>query len=234
MISKELWIHNILNCIKEIASPEFQLKAWVQGKVDYSSFEETMCNLFDDSFEEFIDNYAKQFDLTDEQIHKLDQIRNALKAYRIKPPEIMIKDPEWLKIQKMAMETLKAFGIEKFLEPSKYIFKISLLGSIRTLADLETQKRAWIEMRRPNKNPFQEDINRFFDYSDDKGILLHYKDYEITDEQHEILLLLHNELSKYHEKHKNEQNLENILNDPEWHKVVDLAKDTIAKFPEDI
>ena len=69
MIKKNLWIRNILACVREVASRDYQERAWLRSEV-YApcSFEEMMCGLFDDCFiREFINEKADEFGLSLEQ-----------------------------------------------------------------------------------------------------------------------------------------------------------------------
>lgn len=66
MIKKNLWIHNILNCVKKIANRDYQERAWLRHEVHWPcSFEEMMCSLFDDcSIKEFMNEKVNEFDLS--------------------------------------------------------------------------------------------------------------------------------------------------------------------------
>lgn len=238
MISKELWIKNIVDSLKQLASAEFQEKGWVRGEIhDYCSYIETICGLFDDSsFDEFIDNQAKKFGLTDDQIQKLDNLRKVVREFNRKhwdyeDPIIIIKDPEWLKIRQMANEALRSLGIEKYLDPSKAIFKESLLHRIMWISDSEDQAKSWIfQERDPKHNPFESVMRDFFDSCKVGDILSHPKEYELTDEQYRILVCLYNALKIYREKTKDTQDLRKILNDPEWHQIQQLAQEVLKVF----
>ncbi len=236
MISKKRRIANIMSCLKQIASSEFQEKGWVKIEVhDYCSFAETLSKLFDDDyFEDFIDNEAKEFGLTDRQIKKLDQLRNSINAYVDKhgcyrEPELIVKDPEWIKVRQLAKEALEVFHISNYLDPSKTIPKESLLSLISCFVSPIFQKRVWIEQRRPNKNPFREWMNDFF-YSTaykTNEIIEHFQDYDITEEQQKYLVKLYDTLKLYWEKKKDVEDLNEILQDPEWHQIQDLSAEVL-------
>jgi|SRR5579872_3420679 len=234
MIPKELWIENIIEFLKQIASEEFQVKGWVLGEVhDYCTFVETMCGLFDSSnFEEFIDCRAHEFGLSDEQIKMLDQIRKALNAYDRKhgcyqDPAIIIKDPEWLKIRQMARDVLRALNVGKHLDPSKSIIKEAFIHTIYEISRPEFQERIWIKERRPGKNQFRELVKAFFVTYKGDEILKIPNEYEITQKQQQILSQLYNKLREYEEKIGDEENLSKILADPEWHHIQQLAKEAL-------
>ncbi|HEX4839953.1 MAG TPA: hypothetical protein VFU89_05890 [Rhabdochlamydiaceae bacterium] len=236
MISKEVWVQNIISFIEQIASAEFQEKGWVNNEIhDYCTFVETMCGLFDDSnFEEFIDNEAAGCGYTEEQIRKLDELRCALNAFDLQhgcyeDPAIIVKDPEWLKIRELANEALKSLGIEYFLDPSKAIFKDSLLNSIYYLADPEAKTR-WCMQERGSEHLFDELMNGIFKKGKFAEIVTCYKEYEITDEEIEVLRKFYNALNAYREKKQGAQDIREIFNDPEWHKIQSLAGEVVKVF----
>lgn len=239
MISKEIWLRNVTNGVKEIASAEFQEKGWVKGEIhDYCSYIDTMCGLFDDSlFDDFIDEQAKKFGLTDDQIQKLDQLRQAIRKFEkryggYEDPSIIIKDPEWLKIRQIAKEVLKSLGMENDLDPSKDIFKSSLIFAVRDFANARSQERIWIKERRSGSNPFQELVEKFFHSPTCKTdeIIKHYKEYAISENQREVLVKFYTVLKEYVQNLKNSNDLQAILNDPQWHQIQILAMDVLKIF----
>lgn len=239
MISKEIWLKNITDSIKEIASAEFQEKGWVKGEIhDYCSYVETMCGLFDDSlFDEFIDKWAKQFGLMDEQIQKLDQLRQAIRKFDkrfggYEDPAIIIKDSEWLKIRQIAKEVLKSLGMEKDLDPSKDVFKDALIFTVRDFANAKSQRRIWIEERKRDTNPFEELVDKFLHSSACKTqeIMEHYKAYAMTEGQKEILVRFYKSLKEYVTNLKDAKNLQTILDDPKWHEIQSLAMEVLKQF----
>lgn len=234
---QEIWFKNIVEYLKQIASAEFQEKGWIRNEIhDYCTFVETMCGLFDDSnFQNFIDKYAKPFGLSGDQINKLDKIRNALNDYDAKhgcyeDPSIIVKDPEWLEIRKMAKDALNSLGITKYLDPSRSMFKDSLLYTIDDIRNKDSQERVWIKERRPNDNPFQDLMDSFFSVAKAKMVIDNYKDYEINDDQSVLLKSLYDALYKYKEVHEKEENLQKILDDPEWQKIQSLAGEIVKAF----
>ena len=237
--SKKRWLNEIIESLKEIASEEFQEKGWVKGEIhDYCRFAGTICGIYEYAhLEDFIDNYAKKFELSDQQIQKLDQLRHALNAYVDKngcyeEPEIILKDQEWHKIRQLAQECLRALHVEKYLDPSKDIPKKSLLYSIYHLTTPKSLERIWIEERKQGTNPFLESMDKFFHdpaYKT-KDIIEHFRDYEVTEEQQRCLVKLYDVLKTYWEKKKNEENLRKILDDPEWHQIQSLAKEVLTAF----
>jgi hypothetical protein len=66
MTPKNLWIQNVVESLKQIASEEFQIKGWVKNEIhDYCTFLETKCGfLMDDDIEGFLE-HAKEFGLSE-------------------------------------------------------------------------------------------------------------------------------------------------------------------------
>lgn len=159
MIKKNLWIRNILACVREIANRDYQERAWLRNEV-YApcSFEEMMCGLFDDCFiSEFINEKADEFGLSFEQKTALSDLVNALDKYDDNPeiyfssPPLevdeskILLDPEWYKIRKMAQKVLSAFGKIKYEPEDKEWWLQFILHSISTYSDVEQQRRMWID-----------------------------------------------------------------------------------------
>lgn len=239
MYSKERWLKEITDPLKEIASIEFQDKGWIKGEIHaYCRFAGTICRLYEDAFfEDFIDNQAKTFGLSDHQIKKLDQLRNALNAYVDKhgcyeEPDIIVKDPEWHKIRQLAKESLDAFYISNYLDPSKKIPKEALLHLISYFVSPEFQERVWFREKRPNENPFREWMEKFFFSSahKTKEIIEHFREYEITEEQQCYLIKLYEMLKLYWEKRRDEENLQIIFQDPEWHQIQSFSDEVLKMF----
>jgi hypothetical protein len=236
MNPKDVWIHNVIESLKEIASAEFQEKGWVKNEVhDYCTFVETMCGLFDDSnFDEFIDEKAADWGYTEEQIDKLDKLRDALNAFDAEhgcyeDPAIIVKDPDWLKIRELAKDALKSLGIEKYLDPSKSIFKDSLLNGIYYLTDPGTQAR-WCMQEKASEQLFDELLNGMFKKCKFSEVVAHYKDYEITDDQAQALRGFYQALKAYREKTQDARTIREVLNDPEWHQIQALAGEVVKAF----
>lgn len=222
--------------LKQIASAEFQEKGWVKiENYDYCSFSETLCKLFDDAnFEDFIDNDAKTFGLSDHQIGKLDQLRNSINSYVDKrgcyvEPEFIVKDPEWHNIRQLAKECLEAFHISNYLDPSKAIPKEALLYLISNFSSSKYQERVWVLENRSHENLFREWMKDFF-YATDyktKEIIENFRDYEINEEQQRYLVKLYDTLKLYWDKKKGVEDLNEILQDPEWHQIQALSAEVL-------
>ena len=236
MIPKDIWIRNVVESLKQLASEEFQVKGWVENEIhDYCTFIETSCGfLMDDDIEGFL-KHAKEFGFSEEQIKKIDKVRIEFERYSdeksgYEDPLTIINDPEWHKIRSLAKEALDSLGITRYLDPSKSIIKYSLLYNIFWISDSQGQHRIWILERRANSNPFKELLDGFFNTSKASKVIANYKEYEITDEQVKKLKELYELLKNYGEKVKDEENLQKILDDPEWRQIQTFAKETILIF----
>lgn len=119
MIERGEWLSRILRSIEIVSDIDFQIKIWVKGEEQdkyFSSYAEHMCAFFDDSdFEGFLGEYWPQFGLSEDLHKKLIYLRDCLEAYNkdeaLTDDEI-VKDPEWIKITKVAKNTLEAFRQE--------------------------------------------------------------------------------------------------------------------------
>jgi len=107
-----------LYSVYEISDKEYQQRIWVEGKgPEVSSFEEAICDFFDDG-QEIILEYEK-YGITEKQFKLLLQLQKMLEEFLDIVPEIVdektdiLPNPKWLKIQKMAQKVLKAFKYQK-------------------------------------------------------------------------------------------------------------------------
>jgi hypothetical protein len=233
---KDVWIHNVIESLKQIASAEFQEKGWVRGEIhDYCCYIETIAGLSQEGlFNDFVDEKAKEFGFSDEQIKKLDQFRKAIRAFDLKfggweDPKTIISDPDWLKIRELAKDALKSLGIEKYLDPSKSIFKDSLLNRIYYLTDPDAQER-WCMQERASEQLFDELMNSMFKKCKFSEVVTHYKEYEITDAQALTLRQFYEALKAYREKQKDTRDIREVFNDPEWHQIQALAGEVVKIF----
>ncbi len=235
---KDLWIQNVIESLKEFASSEFQEKGWIKGEIyDYCCYTEIICGLFHESiFDDFVDEKAKEFGFSSDQIEKLDRFRKAVRVFDARyggweDPQIILNDPEWSRIRELAKDALKSLGIEHYLDPSKDIFKKSLLRLIYWIADPEIFKQKSLQ-ERPNteKNPFEEFMDDIFRSSKFEEIIAQYKEYEITESQLILLKSIRDKLKLYKEKTPKPHNLIEVLEDPEWHQIQILATEVVNAF----
>ena len=114
-----------------------------------------------------------------------------------------------------------------------------LLDSIRTIADLEYQRKLWIEGIPGLVGDWEETMCQFFDDASIDDMLKEIDpNYGWSDKQIEELWRLRNIVRVYSNNiYKELENKgedyaypKNILIDPRWHKVVACAKDTLKAF----
>jgi hypothetical protein len=237
MTPPKLWIRNVIESIKQIASAEFQEKGWVKGEIhEYCTFVETMCGLFDEGvFDDFIDNKAKEFGFTDDQIEKFDDLRLALNEYDAEhgcyeDPNDIIRDPEWLKIRRMAKDVLTSLGIVKYLDPSKSIFKETLLTRLYYISVFADEVPKDFSEQKNLIDRSQNAIRVIFENCNIDDILEHPGDYEILNDQHKALADFCQRIKSYSEKIKDPKSLEGMLDDPQWHEIQKMAQKIIEMF----
>lgn len=235
-ITKDLWIWNIVQYLKQIASEEFQYRGWVKNEIHkYCTFIETCCGLFDDINIAGFFEHAKEFGLSDIQYDKIFDACKAFKDFSEKfdgyeNPLLIVKDPELPQIRQLAQNALISMGITRYLDPSKQIFRDSLLRNIYWISSQEIQQRIWVIDKNMKIDPFEELMEGFFITSKASMVIRNYKDYEITENQVAKLQELYNHLETYREKTKSEHDLQKILDDPEWQRIQDLAKQIVTLF----
>lgn len=235
---KDLWIKNVIDSLKEFASSEFQEKGWVRGVVhDYCCYIETINGLFQEAvFDDFIDEKAKEFGFSSDQIEKLDRFRKAVQAFDTRyggweDPKDILNDPEWSKIRELAKEALISLGIEQYLDPSKAIPKKSLLNLFYYMSEPENVDR-WVmrEVRKGERNPFEEFMDDIFRMCKLEEIIAQYKDYDITEDQLKSLKLLRDALVAYRKKTLEIKDLREVLGDVEWQRIQALAGEVVKAF----
>ncbi len=111
-------LKGLLYVIANIADPEYQNRIWIKGEgPQCSSFEETMCNFFDDYEAEDVLNKYKKYGLSSRQYRMLKKFYKCLRNYSDKTTAFydieIVNDLKWHKIQKMAKEVLEVFDYKK-------------------------------------------------------------------------------------------------------------------------
>ncbi len=100
----------------------------------------------------------------------------------------------------------------------------SVLEIIKSISDLEYQRRVWICGEIPGTD-FDETVNNYS--LDAEGILDHYKDFEITEIEFQVLKKFDNQFRDFYRKnnwpHK-------FINTSEWTNIMALAKETLKTF----
>lgn len=102
---------------------------------------------------------------------------------------------------------------------------ISVLETIHGISDKEYQKRVWIRGEGPECDDFTETACHFF--GDGDPMLENYKDFGITESQYEILKKFRDEFRSFS---KNHDLPPDFTDDPEWGKIMELAKEVLEAF----
>jgi|GEM_PF-557985 len=242
MIKKNLWIKNILTSVQKIASREYQERAWLRNEI-YApcSFEEMMCGLFDDCFiREFVNEKADEFGLSTEQKTALSELVIALDKYDDNPEiyfsnyplEVdeskVLLDPKWHEIRKIAQRLLSSFGKIKYDLEDKEWWLQFILHSISTYSDTEKQRRMWINKSEVFwSTPFDMYEGLFTDLEFDDFIDKYAKNFALTEDQIADLDRFRFQLKTTPFKTTNP---ENILDSPDWGKIVHYAREVLDAF----
>ena len=110
-------LEGILSVIEKISNIQYQQKAWIERKILYATFEETMHQLFDDyELNDVLHNY-EVYRISNSQYKILNHFKAVVDRYSdekmswlgsVNPKEIL-EDSKWHEIQNMAKEVLEAF-----------------------------------------------------------------------------------------------------------------------------
>ena len=130
-------------------------------------------------------------------------------------------------------------SIDDVLEYDKRCSRMNLLLKlIQNISDSEYQKKAWIECSIPNVvDSWEETICMFFDDTDIDEFLKILMpelnpEFGVSTHQIEQLWKLRNIVDSYNSKVPKYRYVDpkKVLADPEWHKVVECAKETLKAF----
>ncbi len=239
MIKKNLWIRNIVSCVRSFADREYQEIAWLRHEAYYPfTYEEIMCQLFDDCFlEEFMAEKADEFGLSSVQKMALSELVIALRKYGGNP-EIyypllpicideakMLKDPEWHTIQKLAQKVVEAFGKIKYESEDKEWWWYFILNAIFAYSNVDNQKCMWVDK---SQTFFSTPLDMYeglfvsceFDYFMDE----YAKKFELTEEQ---IVVVNRFRSQLKQTPFRTTKFENLLDNLEWQKLQMLAGEAI-------
>jgi len=93
------------------------------------------------------------------------------------------------------------------------------------IASKEYQKRVWIKGEGPEVDDFDDTVNDFFVECD--SILENYKDFGITEIQHQLLKKFRDQFRTFSDENNWPQGFIDI---PEWGKITDMAKEILKAF----
>jgi hypothetical protein len=98
------------------------------------------------------------------------------------------------------------------------------LGTIKSISDIEYQRRAWIRGEPPGTD-FDETVNNYS--LDAEGILEHYKDFKITEIEFQILKKFDERFRDFYRRNNWPQR---FIDTPEWGKITEMAKEILKEF----
>ena len=105
----------------------------------------------------------------------------------------------------------------------------SVLETIEGISDKEYQKRVWIRGEGSEVDDFDETTCNFF--QDGNGVIQNYKDFGLSDKQHQILAKFRDEFDAFCNGPALKHYLpENFIDTPEWERIMNLAKEVLKAF----
>lgn len=105
----------------------------------------------------------------------------------------------------------------------------NLIDTINSIADSEYQDRVWVKGLGPEVDSYTETICYFFD--EVEFILSNYKKYEISETQYQLILQLRDLVEAFSDEVTGIADPKTeILPNPEWHKIQELAKKVLEAF----
>lgn len=114
---REWWLSDIMSCISVYSDHEHQKKIWVdKTEVFWSTALDMYEILFIYAeFDYFVEDYAENFFLNEEQIVVLNKFRSQLKTtpFMTVNPKNILDDPDWQHVVDEAKNVLKAFDYKK-------------------------------------------------------------------------------------------------------------------------
>ena len=109
-------------------------------------------------------------------------------------------------------------------EEKKYIVS-EYLRNISHILDKEYQKRVWIRGEGPECQAFDDAVCDFFDIGE--PILDDYKDFEITNVQHHLLVQFQDKFRVFSDENDSPQE---FIDTPEWGEIMEMAKEVLEAF----
>jgi hypothetical protein len=107
----------------------------------------------------------------------------------------------------------------------------AFIKNISRLSDEKYQERVWVRVEGPECDDIDDAVCDFFD--DGGHILENYKNFEITEAQHKLLITLRDKLNNFkHDYHVYSpyKSTEKLIQLPEWKEIRKLSKDVIRSF----
>lgn len=111
-------------------------------------------------------------------------------------------------------------------EDKRYVLS-ELLRNIEHVADLEYQKRVWIEGRGPEVQDFDDFLELYVE--DSEIIFPEYKSFGVTEKQYKLLKNFRDELSSF-SNNPRWYLVEEFIDTPQWNRMMNLAKEVLEAF----
>jgi hypothetical protein len=106
----------------------------------------------------------------------------------------------------------------------------SFLKNVACISDQNYQERVWVRAEGPECDDIDDTVCDFFDES---YVLEKYKEFEITDNQHQLLMTLNDKLRKFADKFKiysPEKSTAQLIQLPQWQEIREISKNTLRSF----
>ena len=112
-----------------------------------------------------------------------------------------------------------------FMNKNRKQILASCLDVVTGISDKEYQKRVWIRGEGTQVDDFDETCCNFF--GDGDPLIEHYKDFEITESQYQLLKTFRDEFRIFSDANDLPQE---FIDTPEWEKIMNLAKEVLGAF----
>lgn len=99
---------------------------------------------------------------------------------------------------------------------------------IKPISDKEYQERIWVKGLGPESDSFDETINDFFYFTE--KINKDYKKYELEEDEYDLVKKMEEQIIFFCSSQPVVGNDAEIIKDPHWHKIQDLAKEVYEKL----
>ena len=101
----------------------------------------------------------------------------------------------------------------------------SYLDTIYGISNKEYQERVWVRGEGPECDDFTETVCHFFDDGD--PVINHYRDYEITYEQYQLLKKFRDDFRVFSDQYNEAFE---FINTSEWAEIMEKAKAVLKAF----
>jgi hypothetical protein len=207
--------------IASISDEEYQKRVWVLAEgPECDDIDDTICDFFD---EDYVLEKYKEFGITERQHKALIMLHRKLRKFAdvfgVYSPEKftgeLIQLPEWQEIINLAKDVLKEFDYRKRISNE-------FLKSAAHISHREYEEKIWAFGEESEEDGLDKTISYLIDAS--ASIIENYKDYEITNDQWNLLKNFHDQLKAY-------SNASPLLRGAhEWGEIRKTAKEMLKAF----